>query len=74
MSRTTFSRVTSIDFSPTVIAQMKERYSNYSRKLSWYTMDCTKMAFLDESFDAVFDKGTIDSILCGNDPIDTLTG
>lgn len=30
-------------------------------------MDCTDLKYEDESFDFVFDKSTIDALLCGND-------
>ena len=71
MSKTTFKKVVSIDISSTVIQQMKERYAG-NDALEWRVMDCSKMTFPDDTFDAVFDKGTIDSLLCGSDPVDTV--
>jgi ubiquinone/menaquinone biosynthesis C-methylase UbiE len=68
MSETTFRNVTSIDLSPTVIAQMRQRYPT----LAWEVMDCSKLQFPDESFDLVFDKGTTDSLLCGPAPLETV--
>jgi RAT1-interacting protein len=56
-------RVTSIDVSEDVISQMKERHSREGA-LEWAVMDCTKMTFANATFDAVFDKGTLDTLLC----------
>jgi len=33
--------------------------------LNWQVMDVTKMAYENEHFGAVIDKGTLDAILCG---------
>lgn len=60
-----FPRIVSIDISPSVIVQMKEKYAG-KKQLEWMEMDCTKMdAFKDGEFDLVIDKGTIDAIMCG---------
>lgn len=58
-----FARVTSIDISDEVISQMKEQ-SPRNGALEWMTMDCTTMAFANGVFDAVFDKGTFDTLMC----------
>ena len=54
------------DFSPVVIEQMSKRYSEM-KTLVWDVMDITKMAYPNESFDTVLDKGTIDALTCGED-------
>ena len=67
MIKTTFSespKIISIDISDVVINQMKDMYKD-NDKLDWYTMDCTSLAFPDEVFDLVFDKGTLDALFCG---------
>ena len=59
-------KVHSIDISSVVINEMKERYSGEPR-LEWQRMDCTKMNFPNNSFDYVFDKGTIDTLVSYDD-------
>lgn len=61
-----FNRIVNIDISPSVIQQMKERYKQ-ELKAEWISMDCTKLEFSDNSFDAVIEKGTIDALVCKND-------
>ena len=56
------AKVTSIDVSDIVIAQMRDKYA-YEPRLEWQTMNCTKLAFANNSFDYVFDKGTIDTLM-----------
>jgi ubiquinone/menaquinone biosynthesis C-methylase UbiE len=61
-----FPFIASIDLSKVVIAQLKEQYKD-EPCLQWYTMNCAKLDFADESFELVIDKGTIDAIMCGDD-------
>ena len=56
-------KVHSIDISDVVINEMRERHSGESR-LEWQTMDCSKLAFPNASFDYVFAKGTLDTLMC----------
>lgn len=58
-------RVVSTDISESAISEMKERYSSEAR-LEWHTMDCARMGFANNSFDFVFDKGTIDTLMCSD--------
>jgi SAM-dependent methyltransferase len=58
-----FATVVNIDISPVVIRTMRQRFSDRAN-VEWIEMDCAEMRFLDESFDAVFDKGTMDALLC----------
>ena len=60
-----FEKVVSIDFSDVVISQMKKKYQNET-KLEWETGDIAKMKFPSNSFDYVFDKATIDTLICGD--------
>jgi SAM-dependent methyltransferase len=51
-----FGHVTSVDFSETVISQMRERNEARSSRMQWDVMDVRHMTYPDASFDAVFDK------------------
>jgi EEF1A lysine methyltransferase 4 len=59
-----YLNITNIDISKTVIASMAARTAE-KKGLTWQIMSCTALDFGDASFDAVIDKGTLDSILCG---------
>ncbi|XP_073030236.1 uncharacterized protein [Primulina eburnea] len=60
-----YQEVVNIDSSSVVIEAMKEKYSNHP-KLKYMIMDVRDMSSINEnSFDAVVDKGTLDSLLCG---------
>jgi SAM-dependent methyltransferase len=52
--------VISIDFSQTVIKQMSSRFPG-----EYLPMDACNLQFRDGIFQTVFDKGTLDAILCG---------
>ncbi|OHT07660.1 Phosphoethanolamine N-methyltransferase-related protein [Tritrichomonas foetus] len=58
-----FHTVTNIDISPVVIKKMQKIYQN-EKKLKWEVMNATALDFFDNTFDVVFDKGTIDAIIC----------
>ena len=61
-----FKSIANVDISPVAIEQMKEKYDADKYKgISWHEMDMCKLVFPDEQYDAVVDKGTLDSILCG---------
>ena len=60
-----YKNITNVDISEIVIQKMKKQYP----EMEWKEMDATKMSFENNSFDCVIDKGTLDAIMCGNDPI-----
>ncbi|KAL3505562.1 hypothetical protein ACH5RR_030944 [Cinchona calisaya] len=61
-----YSEVFNIDISSVVVEAMQKKYSS-SQKLKYMKMDVRDMsAFEAGSFDAIVDKGTLDSMLCGH--------
>jgi len=61
-----FIHITNIDLSQGVITRMSEKYRDKQPTMKYYHMDARAMAFDDNSFDVVMDKGTLDSVLCGD--------
>lgn len=64
MYKSNFKNITNIDISDVVIGKMQKQFP----EMKWIEMDATKMGFEDNSFDCAIDKGTLDAIMCGNDP------
>ncbi|KAL1832636.1 hypothetical protein ACET3Z_002287 [Daucus carota] len=61
-----YEDVVNIDISSVAIETMRERYSNRPQ-MKYLKMDVRNMsAFQSDSFVAVIDKGTLDSLLCGH--------
>lgn len=69
MVESVFKSVVNIDISVVCIYQMQQKYADDPR-LTWETMDCQHLDFDDNSFDVVFDKGTLDALICSNESID----
>ncbi|KAI3717653.1 hypothetical protein L1987_69407 [Smallanthus sonchifolius] len=66
MSKDGYTDIVNIDISSVVIEEMQKRYFD-SPHLKYIQMDVRDMkAFEAGSFDAVVDKGTLDSLLCGH--------
>ncbi|KAJ7955309.1 methyltransferase-like protein 13 [Quillaja saponaria] len=62
-----YEDVVNIDISSVLIEAMQKKYQNRP-ELKYLKMDVRYMgAFQTDSFDAIVDKGTLDSLLCGND-------
>jgi len=62
-----YRNCTSIDVSTVVLQQLSKRYAR-KRELRWMCVDATNMHFEDETFHFAIDKGTLDAILCTNNP------
>ncbi|MCO5572432.1 hypothetical protein L7F22_026187 [Adiantum nelumboides] len=63
-----YKDIVNIDISPIVIEAMQKKYYTMPQ-LQYLTMDVLDMSFFEDcSFDAVIDKGTLDSIMCGMVP------
>mmetsp|Transcript_14963 Transcript_14963/g.47710 ORF Transcript_14963/g.47710 Transcript_14963/m.47710 type:complete len:213 (+) Transcript_14963:14-652(+) len=58
-----FRNIENIDISKVVIEQMEEKYKD--RDMTWRMMNACSLEYADEYFDVALDKGTLDSILCG---------
>ncbi|KAJ3683835.1 hypothetical protein LUZ60_014062 [Juncus effusus] len=62
-----YVEIMNIDVSSIVIEMMRRKYALVSQ-LKYMQMDVRDMSFFsDESFDCVIDKGTLDSLMCGQD-------
>jgi len=59
-----FWTITNIDNSQTLIRAMDEHYTE--RGFKYLLMDALNLEFEDGNFEAIIDKGTFDSILCGD--------
>ena len=67
LSEEGYEDITNIDFSPKVIAIMEEKSKSKFPKMSFLVMDALDMKdFQTGTFNTVIDKGTLDSILCGD--------
>ena len=58
-----FPHIMNIDISTVAIEKMQAQTAGVAG-LEWAVMSCTKMDFPDATFDMVFDKGTIDAVVC----------
>ncbi|CAI0560325.1 unnamed protein product [Linum tenue] len=62
-----YEDIMNIDISSVAIEMMSKKYE-YIPQLKYMKMDVRDMsAFADDSFGSVIDKGTLDSLMCGND-------
>lgn len=60
-----YHNIDNVDFSPVVIEQMKELFKDIP--MNWLVIDIKNMDYPDNTFDVVFDKGTLDALTCGED-------
>lgn len=58
-----FRNITNVDFSKVVISNMLRRNVRERPEMKWRVMDMTEMQFVNESFDAIIDKGGLDALM-----------
>ncbi|CAL5067260.1 unnamed protein product [Urochloa decumbens] len=58
-----FRRITNVDFSRVVVADMLRRHARARPEMRWRVMDITSMQFADGSFDVILDKGGLDALM-----------
>eukprot|EP00899_Mesostigma_viride_P017702 jgi/Mesvir1/25933/Mv20927-RA.1 len=64
-----YTKITNIDYSEQAIEVMSKRNAQDRPRMKFITMNCRKMTpFPNSCFDFVFDKGTVDALVCGSDP------
>lgn len=62
-----YENIMNVDISCVAIEMMRRKYEHIPQ-LKYLQMDVRDMGFfLDDSFDSVIDKGTLDSLMCGTD-------
>jgi EEF1A lysine methyltransferase 4 len=62
--------ITNIDYSPSVVKLMQNRYHEMGCNIQYKEMNVTDMSDLkNNEFNVIIDKGTLDSVLCGENSI-----
>lgn len=57
-----YKTITNVDYSSVCVESMAQRHSD-CMGMSWVCMDARRLAFPDNSFDVVMEKGTLDAML-----------
>ncbi len=63
-----YRNITGIDISASAVAQMQTRNASSRKELAFAVMDVKELKFPSASLDLVVDKGTLDAVLCGDNP------
>lgn len=66
-----YTSLVNVDISKVVIDQMSDKHKDKTT-VTWEVMNATQLSFSEDSFDTVFDKGTMDSLLCGENSTSTV--
>ncbi|EGR34823.1 protein kinase domain protein [Ichthyophthirius multifiliis] len=64
-----YTYITNIDISQVVTKQMQEKYKDKPSTFKYIMMDVKIMDLPNSSFDIVIDKGTLDSVICGENTV-----
>ena len=65
-----YENITNIDYSSKVIGQMEDKCKTKFPKLVFKVMDVLEMKdFQSGEFNTILDKGTLDSVLCGDNSV-----
>ncbi len=65
-----YENIVNIDISHTVVNYMKEKFQGRCPNMTYKKMDVLEMAeFPNGEFNTVIDKGTLDSVLCGDNSV-----
>lgn len=65
-----YENITNIDISSTVVKYMEEKIKSRCPKMIYKQMDCLEMTeFKQGEYNIVMDKGTLDSVLCGDNSV-----
>ncbi|XP_040379702.1 eEF1A lysine and N-terminal methyltransferase [Oryza brachyantha] len=58
-----YRRITNVDFSRVLVADMLRRHARARPEMRWRVMDMTDLQFTDGSFDVILDKGGLDALM-----------
>ena len=65
-----YEDITNMDFSPKVITQLEEKNKTKYPKMSYKVIDALDMQEISTgTFNVAIDKGTLDSVLCSENPV-----
>lgn len=65
MAKDGYNDIWNVDISAVVIGSMRSKFADVEQ-LKYLQMDVRQLAFEDGSFDTIIDKGTLDSMMCGD--------
>jgi len=64
------TKITNIDFCPFIVKEMSNKYKEFGYNIVYKEMNVLDMSqFASDEFNVIIDKGTLDSIICGENSI-----